>query len=228
MDKNKEVSKKPKFKFKKRDGVFLIIGMLAAFLLRFALVDADVVHHHANFALYVNGVRDEFDSFTFYEEVAGCSLGGHDDPKSRVHMHGQINDVVHVHDGGSTWGAFFANLGYTLGDEVLVTDSGVFADKDGSKLTFILNGEKVSNVANNEIKSEDRLLINYGNDSDETLMSRYADTAENAHEYNEKPDPASCSGAADESLKDRFIRTLGISQKHDQSAHDSKDGQHSH
>jgi hypothetical protein len=201
---------KKKFRFKKRDLAFVFIGVVVAFGLRFVLVDAVTTHYHANFAMYVNGVRDEFKSPTFYEEISSCSATNHDNPKTRVHMHGQEFDTVHVHDDGSTWGHFFANLSYTLGDKVLVTDNGVFVDgSDGKKLRFILNGNEISSVANLPIESEDKLLIDFSSDDQRTLQSRYSTISSTAHEHNEKPDPASCSGGAKETLKDRFTRTLG-------------------
>jgi hypothetical protein len=207
-------SPKPrKFTFKKRDGIFVLLGVLLAFSIRFIFVDAVVTHHHANFALYVNGQRDEFSSFTFYEEVASCSSENHNDPKARIHMHNQTNDVIHVHAAGATWGDFFANLGYTLGNKVLVRDDGIYTDAvDGNQLIFILNGERVSSIANRAVESKDRLLIDYGKTTDSELNARAEAVADNAGEYNTKPDPASCSGAENEKLSDRFWRTLGISR----------------
>lgn len=204
------------FRFKKRDVLFLIVGLVLAFAIRFALVDAHTVHHHANFALYVNGTRDTFDNFTFYEEVSSCSGTNQSNPKGRTHMHKPSNDIVHVHDAGSTWGAFFANLGYTLGNNVLVTDKGTFKDGENNvKLRFILNGKEVQAIANEPINSKDRLLIDYSSGTTETLNERYDTVANNAGEYNSKPDPSSCSGGAEETLRDRFIRTLGIEQNAD-------------
>jgi hypothetical protein len=205
---------KKQFRFKKRDALFLLIGVCFAFILRFALVDAVVTHYHANFALYVNGVRDEFKSPTFYEEISSCTATHHDDPKSRTHMHGNEFDTIHVHGDGVTWGHFFANISYVLGDKVLATDDGVFIDgANGKQLHFILNGKEVSSIANTVIKSEDTLLIDYSSDNMTTLSGRYATIASTAHEHNEKPDPASCSGGERESLKDRFTRTLGLTPK---------------
>jgi len=213
---NESKTNKKQFKFKKRDVLFLIIGVLMAFVLRFSLVDAHTVHHHANFALYVNGTRDTFSNFTFFEEVSSCSGTQHSNPKARVHMHKPSNDIIHVHDAGSTWGAFFANLGYSLGNKVLVTDNGVFIDGENSKsLRFILNGKEVQSIANEPINSEDRLLIDYGAESIGVLGGRFETIANNAGEYNLKPDPSSCSGGTKETIRDRFVRTLGIEQNTD-------------
>lgn len=193
-----------------RNLALLLAGALLAFSLRFVLVNNEVVHYHANFALYINGQQDEFKSFTNYEEVAACSGENTFDPKSRTHMHEQVNSVIHVHDAGATWGHFTANLGYSLSNNLIETQQGIFQKTDTSKLRFILNGEAVDSIANQTIRSEDRLLIDYGSDSDAIVMQRYANVANSAHENNEKPDPQSCSGGAKESLKNRFKRTLGI------------------
>ena len=204
---------KKQFRFKKRDGFFLLAGILLAFGVRFSLVDAVVVHHHANFAIYVNGVRDEFRSPTFYEEISSCSSTNHDDPKARVHMHNNENDTVHVHDAGSTWADFFANMGYSLGNKSVTNDAGTLVtDQNGKTLVFVLNGKEVNAAANLPIESEDKLLVSYGtNDSSKTIADEYASISGSAREHNAKPDPASCSGSAKESIKNRFIRTVGIS-----------------
>lgn len=212
----KTIKNKKRFKFSKRDLIFVIIGVLFAITLRFIFIPSNTVHHHANFALYVDGQRDLFENFTFYEEIAACSSEDHSNPKSRVHMHNQENSMVHVHDGGVTWGHFFANLGYTLGNSVLVTDDGNYIDgENGKSLKFILDGTEVSSIANAVIASDDRLLISYGDEDLTTLLGRYNSIPDNADEYNQKPDPSSCSGGGNESLKDRFTRTLGIDSLQD-------------
>ncbi len=189
--------------------------LLGAFLLaafRFATFKSDDVHYHANFALYVNGQKDEFKSFTFYEEVAACTAHDPDDVKSRVHMHDQNPGLVHVHAHGVTWGQFFANLDYTLGDKVVVTENGAYADgQDGNKLSFLLDGQPVESVEDRVIKTEDVLLINYGKDDAKTLQTRYDAIPRDAHKANVTSDPATCSGNADSTLTQRFKAAVGLS-----------------
>ncbi len=187
------------------------LGALAAFWARFALVDQQSTHYHANFALYVNGVRDEFKSFAFYEEETACNAVNVVDPGERVHMHDNVNHVIHVHADAVTWGAFFANLGYTLGNNLISTKDGVFInDQNGDKLRFYINGNFVSSITNEVIHSEDRLLIDYSGDSEAVLKTRYSFVESDAHVYNEEDDPSSCSGSASESVSVRIRRTLGI------------------
>lgn len=207
IDRLKTVSKKTLILL----SVAFVVGFIVAFILRFSLVSEHKTHYHANFALYINDARDEFKNFTFYEEIAACSSDQKNDPRVRVHMHNSINNVAHIHDNAVTWSDFFANLGYTLGDKVIATGSGVFVDgQDGKSLRFYLNGKYVTSIADESIKSEDTLLIDYGSDDSQKLIDRYNSIHKDAHEYNERTDPAACSGGKSETFSHRFKRTLGI------------------
>jgi hypothetical protein len=197
----------------------LTLALLAGFLLgtfwlvavRFATYKSDNVHYHANFALYINGQREEFKSFTFYEEVASCGSDEKNNPKTRVHMHDNVNHVVHVHENGVAWGHFFANLDYTLGDNLVKTDGGTYQDgQDGNELTFILNGQEVGGIANRHISSEDTLLINYGKDSSDTMRQRYDGITKDASKFNTQNDPSSCSGSKELTFTERLKEAIGI------------------
>ncbi len=188
-----------------------LLGAFTMFGFRFATFEPDDVHFHANFALYINGTKDEFKNFTFYKEVAACSVHNEDDVESRVHMHDENPSLVHVHAHGVTWGAFFSNLGYTLGNKAITTDDGTFVDaQGGNALSFILNGEQVKSIQNKLIQSEDVLLINYGKDEQSTLLERSKSIPSDAKQANATADPATCSGSEDTSLTKRFRAALGL------------------
>lgn len=187
-----------------------VFGAFSAFWARFVLIEEDSTHYHANFALFVNGERDKFDNFTFYEEVAACNGDALNNPHTRVHMHDSINHVVHVHDRGATWGAFFANLGYTLGNKIIATNEGVYVDGQAGELNFRLNGEAISSIANTVISSEDVLLIDFGTSDKQTLDSHFNEIQQDASDYNNRTDPSACTGGKPETLLRRLRRTLGI------------------
>ena len=177
--------------------IALLLGGVVVIAIRFATIKNTTVHYHANFALYVNDVHDEFSGPGYYEEVQACSTTEKDNPRARVHMHNNENHIVHVHDNAVTWGDFFANLGYTLGDKALVTNQGVFVDNaDGNKLTFILNGKTTDAIADRVIGNEDVLLIDYGKDDNATIQKDYDAIPRDAHKENLEKDPASCGGAS--------------------------------
>jgi hypothetical protein len=196
--------------------IWLVAAVLFGFVLstaiRFALIKDDSIHYHANFALYINGKRDELKSFTFYEEVAACDASAADNPKVRVHLHDNNGQLVHVHGGGVTWGHLFQNLGYTLSNDLVGTDSGVYiTGDDGNKLSFVLNGESTNVIANELIESEDVLLINYGKDDQSTLQSRYDSIPRDAGKANTTRDPAACAGAHEFNTWERLKQALGVS-----------------
>ncbi len=187
-----------------------LLGFLLLFALHFIRAESHGVHYHANFALYINGERSEFDNFSYYEEIQACLPANGVRPESRVHMHDFVNHVVHVHDDGATWGHFFANLGYTLGNNTIITRDGVFVDGEDGSLTFLLNGQPTLSVANQSIKDSDVLLINYGNETTDELQQRYENIPTDAPTYNEKHDPSACAGEQELTISERIRRALTL------------------
>lgn len=186
------------------------LGVLWLAGIRFILFEPDTIHYHANFALYVNGEKEEFDSFTFYEEAQAC-VDGEASPEARVHLHDNKSHVVHVHAPGAAWSHLFSNWGFGLGDDFVKTDDGVYQDgNNNSELTFVLNGKEVSGIANTTINDEDVLLINYGDENEQTLDKRYASIPNDAMKYNEQNDPASCAGDEEISFSTRLKKAFGM------------------
>jgi hypothetical protein len=199
---------------KKRIAAGVLVGFLAGVIwlvgIRFALYEKEEVHYHANYAVYINGEKEDFNSFAYYEEVQSCGADAAFNPRNRTHMHDEVNHIVHIHDNGATWGHFFANLGFTLGDNVLSTGKDLYTNYQDSKLRFLLNDQEVSTIANQTIRSEDVLLINYGDDSDETLQERYDQITKDAAEYNLRDDPSACSGGKPITFGERLRHAIGI------------------
>src|SRR3990167_7003377 len=77
------------------------------------------VHYHANFGIYINGQRQKLENPLLYEEVEMCAEGETHNPSERAHMHDMVSDVVHVEDEAVTWGHFFQNIGYSMGDDYM-------------------------------------------------------------------------------------------------------------
>lgn len=191
--------------------VGLVLGALATTAIRFGMYKFDIVHYHANFALFINDTRDKFDGPGYYEEEQACSSTDLDNPKSRVHMHDQNSGLVHVHAHAVTWGQFFDNLGYGVSDKAITTGSAVYVDgQDGNKLIFELNGQTVTSIADRVIKSDDVLLINYGQDTAAVLKQHYDAVPRDAHKNNTEKDPAACSGSEPVTFTERLKKALGF------------------
>lgn len=183
----------------------LLLGALIILGIRIATYQPEKkVHYHANFAVYTNGQREQFKNPAFYEDSAMCtgSTDGEDesvsDPHELAHMHDNVNSVVHVEAPAVTWGQFFANLGWTLGSTTLINDKGtVYQEQGADKLHIILNNQDYTDlggIANRVIKDQDRLLVSYGDESDQTVMAQYRAVPSTAHHYDTVQDPSTCSG----------------------------------
>lgn len=174
-------------------GVALILGIRVT-----AYQPPKHTHYHANFAVYINGQREQFSGLNYYEETAAasCSTSAAAEPEntpmSRVHMHGNVNDVVHVEDSRVTWGNFFTVLGWNVGGSYVANRDTVYQNSDQSTATFLLNGKKVDNINNLIIGDQDKLLINYGNQTPDEINQEYSTIKNNALKADESKDPASC------------------------------------
>ncbi len=171
-------------------------------------------HFHANFAMYINGERVDFSGDEFMEDVAGCSLTGEMLPKDRVHLHENNGETIHIHHEWASWGHFFANNGFTFWESFLTNNQEeIYVNSQTRKLSFILNDEQVDNPFNKLIRSQDRLLIVYGEESPVELQTLFAWVSDNAGEYNSKYDPGSCWGTNENGIavlvRDRLAAIFG-------------------
>jgi len=187
----------------------LLLGALIILVVRLATYTPPSTHYHANFALYINGQREEFKGPQYYEEVAACTSHGPIQPAQRAHMHDNINSVVHVHDDGVTWQQFFNNLGWTLAPNFIQdAQQKLYVEDDTNKLNVMLNGQNLTdltNIANQTIRDRDRLLISYGDIDSRALQTEYTSVPNTAKHYDETKDPASCAGQMQQaSFSDRL------------------------
>ena len=84
-----------------------------------------------------------------------------------------------------------------MGSGVVWTDaSKIYGMNDSYKIRAVVNGElfPISKVINMSIASEDRLLLDISRDSDEDVKARMNLVKTDATEFNQKDDPATCSG----------------------------------
>ena len=186
----------------------LVLGALIVLGIRFFTYAPEHVHYHANFAVYINGQREQFKSPQYYQEVAACTVHGAIQPAQRAHMHDDINDVIHVHDHAVTWGQFFENLGWYLGPNFIQTNDGtMYVENDTNKLNIELNGQNYTDLTpmtNVVIKDEDRMLISFGNIDASTLSAEFKSVPATAHHYDVTKDPASCQGSEGVTISDRL------------------------
>lgn len=182
----------------------LIAGALVILVIRFLTYKPVHMHYHANFAVYINGQREQFKDPALYEESgSSCSEEQQMTPTERAHMHDNVNDVVHVHDHAVTWGQFFTNLGWVVDARVIDTGSQSLLSDAGHKITFILNSVIMDNVSNRVIGDQDKLLVDYGSDL-ATAKNEFETITNKALQYDRSKDPASCGSDVSPSFNDRL------------------------
>lgn len=183
----------------------MLLGVLLVFGIRFFTYRPEHVHYHANFQVFINGQREQFADPTLYEESgASCSEAEEQmTPMERAHMHGQVNDVIHVEDHAVTWGQFFTNLGWVVDAKVIETPSTVLLPDSDHKISFILNGQMMDNVSNRVIGDQDKLLIDYGG-NDQAVKTEYGNISNKALKYNTSTDPKSCGSGTAPTMHERL------------------------
>lgn len=177
----------------------VVVGVLALAGFRYVTVPPPMVtHHHANWAVFVDGERLDLTADRFMEDVAACRTSPDAiRPQDRIHLHEGNHDVVHVHHPASTWGQLLANLGMAAGPDYLFTADGEKHLADGDRrTTFIRNGEHVYDITNQPVRSLDRVLISFGSESTEAIVGeQFSQVGDDAVEHNDRADPSACMGS---------------------------------
>lgn len=192
-------------------GSGILSGVLLLGLLRFAFAtDPGPPHYHANWAVIIDGERLDLSAARYMEDVAACTGGEHVLPAERVHMHDGEHDVVHIHHHGVAWGHFLENLGFDAGPDYLFLDDGRrFLETDRRTVKYVVNGFAADEIGTRLIRSGDRLLISYGEESpDEVLTRQFPRVPDGAEAYNERQDPAGCAGAREIGAGERLRRAF--------------------
>lgn len=199
--------------FIKKDWFILGVGLLvgAAFVIGVRVINyqTDEVHYHANFALYINGQKEDFNGAKYYTEVEMCTVNADNVPAKRAHMHDNINNVIHVEDHAVTWGDFFSNLGWYITPTSIISPNGtIYSENGDNKIHLMLNGDdytSLGGLTNTVINDKDKLLISYGDQSSTALSKQYKAIPTTAEKYDNQADPKSCSGNHDSgSFMDRM------------------------
>lgn len=151
-------------------------------------VPATAPHHHANFAVFINGQQVDFSSPRLMS-IQPCTDDQHisSDPLDNVHLHDQVGNVVHVHAERITWNHLFESIKFDIDKSMQSTASGVLIT------SVYRNGEKSEHeILGEPIQKQDRLLLHIATqsgsqkiDQDPVLVKEYEATGTNANEYDE-------------------------------------------
>lgn len=138
------------------------------------------VHDHADIKVYLANKKLDL-SQPKYQSTEEKEL---DDD---THMHDGNGDVVHKHRTGITIGYFFKTLGITFDNKCFALDTGEkYCSDEKNKLAFYVNGKLNDKFGDYEFSDLDRLLITYGENSDEIVKNQISSVTDLACMYSEK------------------------------------------
>ncbi len=164
------------------------------------------VHNHADFKVYLNGQAVNFAQQKYMSEKPesnGQSKGHYLSPF--FHLHDMDGDVLHQHISGMKIGQFFETLGMQFTSDCFVMDDGAKYCNDGKKtLKMYVNGQRNNDMANYEFNDLDRILITYGDESEEDITKQMESVTDKACIQSEKcpergkpHDESSCTASGD-------------------------------
>ncbi|MEM2140348.1 MAG: hypothetical protein QXJ74_00415 [Nitrososphaera sp.] len=116
-------------------------------------------HEHAVFAVILDGQKIDFSQDKYQV-------------KSRfIHVENNDGTTIHRHAVGVPFEFFLESVGMGIQGDCFVRDDGQqFCDDGGKQLRFFVNGEEVDLLANYVVEDEDRVLVIYGNQTDEEIQ----------------------------------------------------------
>jgi len=97
-----------------------------------------------------------------------------------THLHDGDGEIIHKHMSTITLGDFFSSLGMWFGEECFIldadlpsSDGGTEYCNDGEKtLKMYVNGQPNHEFGDYELSDLDRILITYGDETDEEIQSQ--------------------------------------------------------
>ncbi|MBI3033982.1 hypothetical protein HYY72_02385 [Candidatus Woesearchaeota archaeon] len=140
------------------------------------------VHVHSDFRVVMEGKQINFRRPEF------------DEKSNFVHMHigssemetpnrDEEDKVIHVEAGNITLGHFFNTLGMRFTSNCFAADEAAYCSSKDSQLLLFVNGERNYEMDNYEIRNKDRILITYGNYSEEEIESQIESVSDYAKGY---------------------------------------------
>lgn len=117
-------------------------------------------HDHADFIVYINDERIDFSQEQFQVR------------SSYVHLEGGDGDVIHMHATNVNLGFTFQTLGMRITPTSISTQDGqLYQNGGGRELQVHVNGVRIDDPANYVIQPLDKILIVYGDETDEEIVA---------------------------------------------------------
>lgn len=128
-------------------------------------------HIHMDFKVYTNGNAIDFSQGKYQKSHLN----------QRVHLEGGDGDLIHVHATGVTMGFFLKSLGISFDRNCLTLDTDEkYCDGGDGSLKFYVNDKPSDDWENYVLRNLDKLLVSYGNDSEEQIKQQLSSITDKA------------------------------------------------
>lgn len=125
-----------------------------------ASITPENIDHTAGFAIFTNGTFRIFTDPKYHQQ------------SKEIFITAVNPNIVYVKK-DATWDDFFQTLPMKLTRDCLTTGTGqTFCSEGNNKLRFYINGTENKDALTQKIRSGDKLLVSYGNESDAQIQAQ--------------------------------------------------------
>ncbi|MBI3412967.1 MAG: C2H2-type zinc finger protein [Candidatus Aenigmarchaeota archaeon] len=149
--------------------LILIAGVAAAYAIMSSLSTGPRIgsvgstHEHVDFKIYIEGKPIDFSQQKY--QVAA----------QYVHVEGGVGGVVHKHATGVTFRDFLKTVNMDMESKCFKSDNNKnYCDENGETLKFYLNGKLNDKFESYELRDLDKVLISYGNETEDEIRQQLA------------------------------------------------------
>jgi len=90
-----------------------------------------------------------------------------------IHFESSDGNTIHRHSSGVTLGYLFDNLNMVIDDQCFIFPDGrQFCSNEDYSLKYFINHEAVSSIRDYVFEDQDRILVSYGNESEEQIVEQ--------------------------------------------------------
>ena len=137
-------------------------------------------HIHADWKIYIDG--KEFDWLPYADRHERQMAGDQSvkDTSAFIHIHPaqspeKAGDVLHMHATGVPLWIFFKSIGIDFSkDCITLENKDKFCNDSNKKLKFFVNGKESNEFENYVFNDLDKILISYGDESEEEVKNQLA------------------------------------------------------
>jgi hypothetical protein len=121
-------------------------------------------HEHASMLVRIFGDKFDFSAPAYQVKSAW------------IHFESSDGNTIHRHASGVTLGYLFDNLNIVVSDDCFIfTDGRQFCTNEDYSLKYFINHEAVSGITDYVFEDQDRILISYGNESQEQITDQLSE-----------------------------------------------------